>query len=215
MALALFDLDNTLLNGDSDHGWGVFLSQIGVYDPIEHKARQDYYYQQYQQGTLDIDEFLEFHLAVLAKHPLAELHAWREQYLNEVIEPMISSGKAALMEPHRAQGDEIVIVTATNDFITRAIADRLGVEQLIATTAEVIDGNYTGRAINTPCYAEGKVTRLEQWLESRPHTMQGSWFYSDSYNDLPLLKICDNPVAVTPDERLRKHAEQHAWPIID
>ena len=215
MALALFDLDNTLINGDSDHGWGVFLGQIGVVDPVEQETKQEYYYQQYIQGVLDINEFLDFQLAVLAQHPLEKLIEWRTQYVEEIIAPMISNGKADLLEPHREKGDELVIVTATNDFITRAIADRLAVDNLIATTAEIVDGHYTGRATNTPCFAVGKVTRLRQWLESNPHSLNGSWFYSDSYNDLPLLELCDNPVAVTPDDRLRKYAEGQAWPIID
>ena len=215
MALALFDLDNTLINGDSDHGWGVFLGQIGVVDPVEQETRQEHYYQQYIEGVLDINEFLDFQLTVLTQHPLEKLIEWRTQYVEEIIAPMISSGKADLLEPHREKGDEIVIVTATNDFITRAIADRLAVDNLIATTAEIIDGHYTGRAINTPCFAAGKVTRLRQWLQANPHSMKDSWFYSDSYNDLPLLEVCDNPVAVTPDDRLRQHAEDQAWPIID
>lgn len=215
MALALFDLDNTLLNGDSDHGWGTFLGEIGVLDPLEQHAKQEYYYQQYVDGVLDIDEFLEYQLAVLSQHPVAQLLEWRKQFIEQVVTPMITSGKAELIEPHREKGDEIVIITATNDFVTRGIADRLEVDNLIATTAEIIDGDYTGRATNTPCFAEGKVSRLNEWLQTNPHSLKDSWFYSDSYNDLPLLQICDNPVAVTPDDRLRKHASDLDWPIID
>lgn len=215
MALALFDLDNTLLNGDSDHAWGIFLGEIGVRDPQEQQLKQDEFYHQYQQGQLDIDKYLDYQLAVLAQHPKQQLYAWREQYVAEVIEPMIISGKQALIEPHRDQGDEIVIITATSDFITRPIADRLGVTHLIASSAEMVDGEYTGRATNTPCMGAGKVTRLNQWLAGTDHDMQGSWFYSDSYNDLPLLEQCDNPVAVTPDQQLRSHANAAGWPIID
>lgn len=215
MALALFDLDHTLINGDSDSAWGIFLADIGAVDRDEHTRRQHEYYAQYLQGTLDIDEFLSFQLSVLKQYPLKQLLDWRAQFVDQVIEPMIESGKAELIEPHRQKGDELLIITATSDFVTRPIADRLGVSNLIATTAEQIGGQYTGRATDTPCYGEGKVTRLKRWLQDHPHDMRDSTFYSDSHNDIPLLVYCDNPVAVTPDEKLRQHAEMVGWPIID
>ena len=215
MTLALFDLDHTLINGDSDSAWGIFLADIGAVDADQHRRKQHEYYAQYEQGTLNIDEFLSFQLSVLNQYPLNQLLEWREQFVEQVVVPMIESGKPELIEPHRERGDELLIVTATSDFVTRPIADRLGVKTLIATTAEKDGDNYTGRSTNTPCYGAGKVTRLKQWLQNNSHDMAGSTFYSDSHNDIPLLEYCENAVAVTPDQQLRAHAEQMGWPIID
>ena len=215
MALALFDLDNTLLDGDSDHAWGMYLADIGVVDANEHKHKQDYYYQRYLEGTLDILEFLNFQLAVLTEHSLEQLLQWRGDFVETVIRPMVAGNKLSLIEHHRRNRDDLLIITATNDFVTRPIADLLGIETLIATTAEFVNGAYTGRVSGTPCFQEGKVTRLNQWLQNNRKSLSGSWFYSDSMNDLPLLERVDNPVAVTPDDRLREHAEKLHWPIID
>ncbi len=220
MALALFDLDNTLLNGDSDHGWGMYLAQIGAVDPVEQKQQQDYFYQQYVDGKLDIFEFCEFQFKVLAETPLAKLKEWRATYLNEIIEPMILNGKASLLDKHRSAGDEIIIITATNDFVTGPIAQRLGVKNLIATTAEFKNGKYTGKVSGTPCFQAGKITRLKQWLsenttEPNESSFSGSTFYSDSINDLPLMELVETAIAVTPDDRLRAHAKQQQWQIID
>lgn len=215
MTLALFDLDNTLLNGDSDHAWGLFLADIGVVDAVEQQEKQDYFYQQYVDGKLDILEFLAFQMQPLATNSMPQLHQWRNQYVNEIVKPMILAGKADLVEQHRAKGDELVIITATNDFITRPIADELGVSNLIATTAELIDGKYTGQCAGTPCFQEGKITRLQAWLAEQEQTFNDTIFYSDSYNDLPLLQWSDTAIVVTPDDRLREHAEQVGWQIID
>ena len=215
MALALFDLDNTLLNGDSDHGWGMYLAEIGAVDANHHKHMQDKYYQDYVRGELDIIEFLNFHLAVLAQYPKNTLYEWRDQFLAKIIQPMISSGKGELVEKHRALGHHLIIITATSDFVAQPIADCFNVDTLIATTAEKVDGEYTGSVTDTPCFQDGKIKRLEYWTQANNENLDGSWFYSDSYNDLPLLQIVDNPVAVTPDQRLRAHATQSNWPIID
>lgn len=215
MALALFDLDNTLLNGDSDHSWGIYLADIGVVDPERQKTKQDFFYQQYLAGELDIYEFCEFQLSVLTKHSLDQLHAWRADFLETVIEPMIESGKADLLETHRDAGDDLLIITATNDFITAPIAKRLGVSALLATQAEFLDGAYTGKLSGTPCYQSGKVTRLNAWLEQQGKKFENSYFYSDSINDLPLLELVDTPIAVTPDDKLRAHAHASNWQIID
>lgn len=215
MTLALFDLDNTLLNGDSDHGWGIFLADIGVLDPVEQKQKQDYYYQQYLKGALDMDEFLSFQLKPLADFPRHQLLQWRSEYLDQVIEPLIKDGKAELLEPHRAQNHKIIIITATNDFITRPIADRLGVETLLSTKVEEKDGKYTGAYTGVPCYHQGKVEVLNTWLAQHQENLNNSFFYSDSINDLPLLELVTTPIAVTPDDRLRAHAELHDWRIID
>ncbi len=215
MALALFDLDNTLLNGDSDHSWGIYLASIGAVDPIYQKQKQDFFYQQYQAGKLDIYEFCEFQFSVLTQHSLDQLFEWRADFLETVIEPMILSGKANLVEEHREAGDELLIITATNDFITAPIAERLGVPTLIATNAEMIDGKFTGKLSGTPCYQAGKVTRLNAWLKQHGKKFEHSYFYSDSINDLPLLERVDTPVAVTPDDKLRAHAHNLNWRIVD
>jgi HAD superfamily hydrolase (TIGR01490 family) len=215
MALALFDLDNTLLNGDSDHAWGVFLGELGVVDAQEQKRMQDFFYQQYLAGDLNMEEFLQFQLKPLADNPLQTLLTWRAQYVDSIIQPMIESGKPELITPHQQAGDEILIITATNDFITRPIADALGVKTLLATQTEIINGQYTGRSTGTPCFQEGKVTVLKQWMAENGQDLVGSTFYSDSINDLPLLELVDTPVAVTPDDRLRRHAERLHWTIID
>jgi len=215
VALALFDLDNTLLNGDSDYSWGLFLAEIGAVDAEQQNKKQDEFYQQYLNGTLDILEFLRFQFLPLKQNNLQQLYKWREEYIETIIKPMIASGKPELIEKHRDNNDKLVIITATNDFITSPIADLFGVDTLIATNAEFVDGQYTGNVENTPCFQEGKVTRLKQWLEQNEYSIKGSWFYSDSINDLPLLNLVDNPVAVTPDDRLRAHAQEFHWPIID
>ena len=215
MALALFDLDNTILNGDSDHAWGLFLAEIGVFDADEQTRMQDKYYQDYLHGCLDIQEFLEFQLAPLGQHSLEQLYQWRSDYMQSIIAPMLESGKPELLESHRQNGDELLIVTATNDFITRPIADLLNVNTLIATTAEFLDNRYTGKPTGTPSFKEGKVTRVNEWLIQNTQSLEGSYFYSDSINDLPLLELVTTPVAVTPDDKLRSHALNLGWKIID
>ncbi|NNC99191.1 MAG: HAD family hydrolase [Gammaproteobacteria bacterium] len=215
MALALFDLDNTLLNGDSDHAWGLFLAEIGAVNAAKQKTMQDYFYQQYLDGSLNIVEFLNFQLAPLGRYSMHQLHAWRSDFLHQVVQPMLQSGKTDLLEPHRRRGDDIVIVTATNDFITRPIADLLGVDNLIATTAELKNGAYTGKSSGVPCFQQGKVTRVSEWIATNEKAWAGSYFYSDSINDRPLLERVDTPVAVTPDSQLRSCAKQNNWPIID
>ena len=215
MNLALFDLDNTLLNGDSDHGWGHYLAEIGVVDPDQQRKMQDEFYRQYVAGELDIIEFCRAQFKVLSEHPLDLLKQWRIDFMHQVIEPMIATGKADLIESHRQQGDHLVIITATNDFVTAPIAQRLNVPHLIATTAQFIDGRYTGEVEGTPCFQAGKVTRLKAWLKTHAFSFEHSTFYSDSFNDLPLLEWVDTPVAVTPDQRLREHAERLHWKVID
>ena len=215
MALALFDLDNTLLNGDSDHAWGLYLAEIGAVDQRAQQKKQDYFYQQYVEGTLNIIEFLNFQLSPLKDNPIELLLQWREGFLKTIIQTMIDTGKPELIDKHRAQKDELVIITATNDFITRPIADKLNISTLIATQAEIVAKQYTGKVTGTPCFQHGKVTRLQEWMNDKSCSLNDSWFYSDSINDLPLLSLVSNPVAVTPDDKLRTHAKKYDWPIID
>ena len=214
MALAIFDLDNTLLCGDSDHLWGDFLVEQGVVDAEIYKQANDRFYQEYNEGKLDIFEFLAFSLKPLSEHAPETLYAWREQFVAEKIEPIILPAGLQHIEKHRAAGDTLLIITATNAFVTAPIAQRLGIEHLIATTPEMVNGHYTGQVAGTPSYKEGKIERLNQWLSKNHHNLDGSCFYSDSHNDIPLLEIVDTPIAVDPDESLTQHAQNRGWPII-
>jgi HAD superfamily hydrolase (TIGR01490 family) len=214
VSLAIFDLDNTLLRGDSDYEWGQYLIEKGAVDR-EYVAREhDRYYAEYVAGTLDIYEFLAFQLEPLASHDRATLEDWRAEFLERRIEPLITTSARALVDGHRQGGDTLLIITATNSFITRPIAEALGVSHLIATEPEEIDGRFTGRVAGIPSYREGKIKRLEPWLEEHGETLVGSWFYSDSHNDLPLLNRVDNPVAVNPDDTLAAYARQHGWTML-
>lgn len=215
MSLAIFDLDNTLINGDSDHAWGEFLCEKGIVDKEEYGRANDYFYQQYVNGGLDINEFLEFALRPLAQMPKAELDALHEQFMQDKIAAMMLPKAKELLANHKAAGDCLLIITATNRFVTEPIAKALAVDEMLATEAEMIDGEYTGKVTDTPCFQEGKVTRLQQWLKNNDFDLEGSYFYSDSHNDLPLLKIVDNPVAVNPDETLEQYAAEQLWPVLD
>lgn len=216
--LAIFDLDNTLLAGDSDYLWGRFLVDEGVVDGEHYERENERFYRDYQAGRLDIYAWLAFQLRPLAEEKPDRLYRLRERFLAERIRPIILPAGRALIAKHRAQGDEPLIITATNAFITQPIAELLDVGQLLATDPEMIDGRYTGRVTGTPCFREGKIVRLEQWLAGRdgdPDEQLGaSWFYSDSHNDLPLLERVGHPVAVDPDEELARCAARRSWPII-
>ncbi|HEY5682429.1 MAG TPA: HAD family hydrolase [Sulfuricaulis sp.] len=214
MSLAIFDLDNTLLRGDSDYAWGRFLVENHIVDGEEYERENERYYNQYQAGTLDIREFLAFALRPLSQHDRATLEYWHRQYMRDKILPMITPAARALVEKHRRQGDTLVIITATNRFVTAPIAREFNIDHLIATEPEECHDRYTGRVAGTPCYREGKVTRLNSWMQQHRQTLKGSWFYSDSHNDLPLLSIVDHPVAVDPDETLRIEARERGWEII-
>lgn len=214
MKLALFDLDNTLLAGDSDHGWGEWLCKWGILNKAVYKAKNDDFFAKYQEGTMDVMEYLNFSLEILGKSSIKQLHEWHQQFMQDTIEPMITQKAEELLEFHRREGYRLVIITATNRFITEPIAKRLGVKDLIATDCEMKDGRYTGKVAGIPCFQEGKVTRLKEWMKQNHADLAGSYFYSDSKNDLPLLSIVENPVAVDPDEELKNYAEQQGWPII-
>ncbi len=214
MSLALFDLDNTLIAGDSDHAWGEFLVNKQLVDADEYKQANDYYYKAYQAGNLDIHDYLTFSLRPLTQYSTQEMLAWREVFIKESILPLMLPKAAALLNQHREQGHQILIITATNRFITEPIAKLLGVEELIAVEPEFINGSYTGKVLGVPSFQEGKITRLNEWLANKDLSLKDSWFYSDSHNDLPLLEIVDNPIAVDPDNTLRTRANQQGWPII-
>ena len=214
MKLALFDLDYTLLEGDSDVAWAQFLIEEGVLHPEEYHAKNLWFAERYKDGSLDIHEFLDFQLAPLARHPRARLDSWHEGFMQRKIRPIIRERAVELIASHA--GALLAIVTATNRFITRPIADELGIEHLIATDIEEVDGNFTGKPRGTPCFREGKIERVGEWLAARGRALGDfeSWFYSDSLNDMPLLEKVDHPVAVDPDPTLLAHARSRGWPVI-
>ncbi len=214
MSLAIFDLDNTLLSIDSDHAWGEFLLEQGAVDPAAYREANDRFLADYEAGTLDIHAFLAVALKPLADNSPEQLAAWHQQFMASKIEPNILPKGEELLARHRTRGDTLLIITATNRFITGPIAERLGVDHLIAVEPEVLEGRYTGKVSGTPSYREGKVKRLEAWLADKDLTLDEAWFYSDSHNDLPLLERVDHPVAVDPDPTLREVAEQRGWRII-
>lgn len=214
MNLAIFDLDNTLIADDSDFLWGQYLVDRGIVDKDYYEEANIKFYNDYKRGSLDIVEFLDFSLAPLALHDAQQLYRWREEFVETVIKPVTLEAAHALVEKHRSAGDTLLVVTATNRFVTEPIVKLYGIDNLLATTPEFKNGQYTGKFIGTPCFQEGKVVLLKEWLANSKHTLEGSCFYSDSHNDLPLLKLVDNPVAVDPDDKLLEAAQQANWPII-
>jgi HAD superfamily hydrolase (TIGR01490 family) len=214
VTLAIFDLDNTLLGGDSDYSWGEFLIQQGIVDEDHYRRENNRFYEEYKAGTLDIFEFLEFSLAPLARHDMGFLHRLRDQFMEEKIHSIMLPAVRELLDRHRLHNHTLLIITATNRFVTKPIADLLGVEHLLATEPQVINNRYTGKVSGTPCFREGKVIRLRQWLSQHGENLQDSWFYSDSHNDLPLLELVNHPVAVDPDDTLSWHAREKNWRLI-
>ncbi len=217
MNLTLFDLDNTLLSGDSDFEWSQFLIEQGVLDRELFEAKNLAFYEQYKAGTLDIHEFLDFQLKPLARHARKTLDGWHKEFMRRKVRPMMGEPARQLVKRHLAAGDVCVIITATNSFVTAPIAREFGIDHLIATDPEQCDGEFTGRVAGVPSFREGKVARMEQWLTARGwdwESFKQSCFYSDSLNDLPLLSCVKHPIAVDPDATLRAHAERMGWEII-
>lgn len=216
--LAIFDLDNTLINTDSDHSWPQYLMKKGVVDIAYTQAQNDKFYRDYQQGCLNIDEFLKFHLAPLSRFSLAELAQMHREFTAEFIEPHISDMAKQLVASHREAGDELLVISSTNEFIITPICHLFGIHHIIGTQLETdAQGNYTGNYIGTPSLKEGKITRLNEWLAARGETLASygkTYFYSDSKNDLPLLRLVDEPVAVNPDEVLQAEALAKGWAIL-
>ena len=217
MKLVLFDLDNTLLAGDSDYEWGQFLIERGIVDRVLYEARNLAFYQQYKAGTLNIHEFLDFQLRPLTQHTRAELDVWHAEFMQQKIQPMITTEARDLVNRALDEAALVAIITATNSFVTAPIARIFGIPNLIATEPEQIDGKFTGKVSGTPSFREGKITRLNEWLAGQNKQLNDfdeSWFYSDSLNDLPLLELVSNPVAVDADPTLHSHAQTHGWPSI-
>lgn len=209
--LAIFDLDNTLLAGDSDHAWGEFLIEQGLVDASEHRARNDAFYAAYQDGSLDIDAYLRFVLSTIKGKTAEDIAPLLQRFVARMIEPMRLPRADALLHMHRARGDQLLIITATSEFITRPVAGLLGVEELLASRAEVEAGRFTGAPAGTPCFREGKIENLEQWLAGREFDLADACFYSDSHNDIPLLERVGEAIAVDPDDTLVAHASKQGW----
>ena len=217
MDLVLFDLDNTLLAGDSDFEWAQFLISKGVLDKEVHEARNQVFYDQYKAGTLDIFEFLDFQLKPLARHSRAQLDAWHREFMDTRIRPIMTPQARALVKSKLDAGAIVAVVTATNSFVTGPIVRAFGIPHLVATVPAQENGAFTGKPRGTPAFKSGKIERVEGWLESLGlwwDSFENSSFYSDSHNDLPLMNMVGNPVAVDPDDTLRAHASAHGWPVI-
>lgn len=214
MKLALFDLDHTLLDGDSDALWGRFLVQEGAVDAEEYRREGARYMAEYRAGKLDIHEFVAFGLRPLRDNTPERLEAWRERFMAEWVLPRIPDASRLLLQHHRTQGHSLVIITATNSFIAAPVAAEFGVDTLIATEPEKEGARFTGRALGPPCFREGKVLKLEAWLAEQGAAPEETWFYSDSHNDLPLLQRVHHPVAVNPDEVLALAARERGWPVL-
>ena len=217
MNLALFDLDNTILAGDSDYNWSRFLIQEGYLDGAIHAEKNEKFYADYKAGTLDIYAFVEFQFKPLARNPRTVLNQLLKKYVEEVIKPMITEKARALVKRHQDEGDLIIVITATNSFITKPIAELFGIENLIGTDPEEKEGEFTGKVSGLPSFKEGKVTRLEAWLKGKNLSLtsfEKSYFYSDSHNDLPLMQKVTHPVAVDSDDVLSEYAQSKGWPQI-
>jgi len=213
LPLALFDLDETLLAGDSDYLWGQHLVHLGAVDGEVYERTNREFYEQYKQGSLDIYEYSRFAFKPLSEHPLDTLKQWRAEFVEEKIKPIMTEKGIAALEKHRVAGDHLIIITSTNSFITQPIAELYNVHQLIATQPKIVDGKYTGE-LDAPCFAHHKIDRLNEWLEVCGLNLQGSYGYSDSHNDIPLLNAVQHPFAVDPDDNLRAHAKDNSWEII-
>ncbi len=220
--LALFDLDHTLLPIDSDHEWGRFLVKIGVVDANYYASENERFYADYKAGRLDIDAFLAFALKPLSEHSRAQLNEWHAQFMHEVINPNLRSSAFDLVKKHQDQNDVCCVVTATNSFVTRPIVEAFGIKHLIATEPEVLGdpatGNFSGKVAGTPNFREGKVTRVESWLSAEKlswSSLEKSYFYSDSINDLPLMEKVTQPIPTNPDQSLRAKAMENGWPILE
>ncbi|MGY0216982.1 histidinol-phosphatase [Endozoicomonadaceae bacterium StTr2] len=215
MALAIFDLDNTLIAGDSDYLWGKFLTEHELVDVQAYREGNEKFYGQYERGALDIDAYLEFCLAPLAANDMETLAGWHQSFMAEKIRPIMLEKAKALIAHHQQKGDTLLVITATNGFITGPIVAEFGIDHMLAIDAEIKDGRYTGQYVGIPTYQQGKVTRLDQWLQQHPqHNLTGSYFYSDSHNDVPLLEKVTYPIVVDPDQKLEETARERGWEVI-
>ena len=218
MNLAIFDLDNTLLDGDSDYNWGLYLVKKGYLDEGEYKEQNQKFFEEYQVGKLDIFAFAEFQFQFLKNNSRKFLNIIRSDYIDEIIKPMILKKAADLVNQHKEAGDRLLIITATNSFITKPIGELFGIDELIGTDPEENEGEFTGKVKGTPSFKEGKVTRLFDWLDEKNLKLadfEKTFFYSDSHNDLALLEVVTNPVVVNGDKILQKKAQEKNWPTLN
>jgi len=211
MTLALFDLDNTLLSGDSDYEWGRFLVRKNLVDADSYEQANIRFYEQYQQGKLDINEFCAFAFKPLTEHSFEALQKLHQEFMQTTIQAFMSEKAKALVQSHRQQHHTLMVITATNSFVTRPITEAFGINHLLATEPKIVNNRYYAAIEGTPCFQQGKVIRLQQWLEKNSETLEDSYFYSDSNNDLPLLDIVDHPIVVDPDEKLSQIAQERGW----
>ena len=217
--LAIFDLDNTLINTDSDHTWPQYLMKKGLVDVEYTEAQNEKFYQDYRNGCLNIDEFLKFHLAPLKEYSMEQLAEMHREFMAEFITPNITPLQRMLVDIHKNAGDELLVISSTNEFIITSICHAFGIENVIGTQLEIgSDGRYTGNYHGTPSLKAGKITRLNEWLAARGETLDSYdkvYFYSDSKNDLPLLRHVNEPVAVNPDAELLAEAQEKGWPVLN
>ena len=215
MSLAIFDLDNTLIGGDSDFLWGEFIGEEGIVDANAYRKKNEYFYQQYDLGTLDIYAWLEFCLEPLSRYSMSELQEFHHRFMIQKIEPIMLDKAQNCINRHKERGDTVLVMTASNSFVTAPIVKKYGINHLLATEPEIKAGRYTGGVSGMPCFQAGKIDKLMPWLQKNEETLTGSTFYSDSHNDLPLLELVDNPVAVNADKILTKIAEKKGWEILN
>ncbi len=211
MTLAIFDLDHTLINEDSDYLWGKYLVDHHIVEPDYYKKKNEQFYEDYQTGSLDIEKYLDFSLRPLTEHSIEQLYSWRDDFVSTVIEPIVAKNTPQLIQKHKDDGHTLIIVSATNRFVTEPIAQLLGIPNLLSTEPEIINNQYTGKYIGIPTFKEGKIKALNEWMEINDHNLDGSYFYSDSINDLPLLEIATHPIVVSPDERLKAISLKNNW----
>ena len=213
MALALFDLDKTLIAGDSDFLWGEFLAQKGIVDKLTYQAKNKEFFADYARGALDIQKYLEFCLHPLTLYDLPTLISLRDEFVESSIYPLIHKQAYSTIKQHKNLENTIVVISATNEFIVEGVTALFDIDYVIATHAEKINGKFTGKSTKTPCFKEGKVTNLNQWLQPLEFDLKGSYFYSDSHNDIALLSEVEHAIAVNPDEVLLAHAHAHHWQV--
>lgn len=215
MTIAIFDLDKTLIDGDSDFLWGEFLTEIGGVNAQTYQQKNQYFFDQYALGKLDIDKYLQFCLTPLSQHSMQVLNAWHQQFMQAKIVPILLPKAQKVVNKHRKKGDTLLVITATNRFVAMPIVAKYGIKNLLATEPEIKGEKYTGRVQGKPCFQMGKITHLKNWLKQTGENINGATFYSDSHNDLPLLELVDNPVVVNGDEKLLVIAQKRGWKTLD
>ena len=216
MPLAIFDLDNTLIGGDSDYLWGEFLCDEGIItDRESFQKMNDYFYHQYEIGELDIYAWAEFSFKVLSEHSFDKLNQLRKDFMETKIRPIFLEKAQNCIDNHKKNGDSVLVITASNTFVTKPVVEMYGIEHLLATEPEFVSGRFTGKVSGIPCFQSGKIDNLMPWLEKNNENLIGSYFYSDSHNDLPLLELVDNPVVINGDPILIAAANENGWTNLD